>query len=380
VRLLWTLSNWKRTGPVEPSLDLAAAMQAGGHDVEVLVGRAPRGHEDHAAAAAKARGLTLADVPVALGKHRFPPRDVVDRFKLRRALRVGRYDAVVTTLRGDHRLLEAARRRAAPHVPLVRLFFGDGLRPLERDEARCLRKASAVLVPGAAPRRRLEESGVRPECLHDLHPALDIAGLAARVGDLDHRRDALGLAPDTFVFGIVARMQRHRRFELLWEACARLHAEGHAFKVLAVGRGTYAETVAYGPVKARGLDTVVHFPGYLRGEAYATTMALFDAQFLLVPGSDPTCRALREGMALGNAPIVLQRGLLPEIVDSPRVGWAVPESAAALADAMREALEDRAGTRARGEAAKAQAARRYDASGVAERLGTLLQSLAPGTA
>ena len=146
--------------------------------------------------------------------------------------------------------------------------------------------------------------------------------------------------------------------------------------MLAVGRGTYAESVALEPVKARGLEDIVQFPGYLRGTTYATTMATFDAQFLLVPGSDPTCRALREGMALGNAPIVLNRGLLPEIVDSARVGWVVPESGAALADAMREALTDPEATRARGRAARAHAAQRYDAAGVAERLGELLARLA----
>src|SRR5207248_5153713 len=32
VRILWALSNWKRTGPVEPSLDLAAALARRGHE------------------------------------------------------------------------------------------------------------------------------------------------------------------------------------------------------------------------------------------------------------------------------------------------------------------------------------------------------------
>ena len=49
MKLLWTVSNWKRTGPLEPSLDLAAAMAARGHDVEVAVGRAPRRSDDEAA-------------------------------------------------------------------------------------------------------------------------------------------------------------------------------------------------------------------------------------------------------------------------------------------------------------------------------------------
>ena len=375
MRLLWTISNWKRTGPVEPSLDLAAAMKDAGHEVHVLVGRAPRQREDHAAAAATARGLDLASIRVGLGKHRFPPRDLLDLVQLKRGLRRTSYDGIVTTLRADHRLLQAARRRAAPGTPLVRLFFGDGQRPLERDEARSLTKADAVLVPGVAPRRLLERSGVSADRLYDLDPALDITGLAEAVGDVAARRKALGIPEGTFVFGIVARMQRHRRFEVLWEACERLVREGHSFRVLAVGRGTYADLVAHQPVKARGLSSIVQFPGYLRGTEYATTMACLDAQFLLVPGSDPTCRALREGMALGNAPIVLRRGLLPEIVDTAKVGWVASESASALADCMREALEDPRATAERGVAAKAQAIRRYEAAGVAERLGALLTRL-----
>ena len=39
MKILWALSNWKRTGPVEPSLDLAAAMSRRGHEVLVVTGR-----------------------------------------------------------------------------------------------------------------------------------------------------------------------------------------------------------------------------------------------------------------------------------------------------------------------------------------------------
>ena len=34
MKLLWTISNWKRTGPVEPSLDLAKAV---GADLDVMM-------------------------------------------------------------------------------------------------------------------------------------------------------------------------------------------------------------------------------------------------------------------------------------------------------------------------------------------------------
>lgn len=360
MRLLWVISNWKRTGPVEPSLDLAAAVQAEGHDVQVLVGRTPDGLDaetgNTAAAAARARGLTVVTSRVRLGKHRSPIRDWGDGRRMREVLEDVRPDVVTTTLPNALRLVNRAR----PSVPVAYLSF-DAAAASEVSP----RGADLIVSfeAGASAQPAPRGAGVS---LVAIEPALDIERLAADVGPAAAVRAAHGVADGTFLFGIVARMQTHRRFELLWDAMALLKGRGIDCHLFAIGRGTNQESVAFGPVRALGLDEMVTFPGYLRGADYVSTLAALDAQIFLVPGSDPTCRALREGMALGVPSVVTARGMLPRIVLDGETGTVVAsETPEAWADALAALVADPERTRTLGAAAASHARDRYAAPGVA---------------
>ncbi len=367
MRLLWTLSNWKRTGPVEPSLDLAAAMAARGHAVRVAVGRAPPGRVQGVAPEAVARGLPVVDTGARLGKHAAPLANWRDRRALGRWIAAAGVDAVVATLRNDHHLAVGA----AGGRPVVRLGFGDGSERLPGRERRALAQSRGVLVFGRAAEARLRALGVPAPRLRRVGPPLAAAALRARVADPPALvRARLGVAPGVLLAGIVARLQRHRRFEVLWEALERL---GPApLHLLVIGRGTHAQEVAYAPVGARGLGSRVTFTGYLEGEAYASTLAALDVQLLLVPGSDPTCRALREGQALGVPSLVFDRGLLPELVP-PAVGRVVREDAAALAEGLAGFLALGDARRTLGEAARRHAEDAYDPASGARALEALLE-------
>ncbi|MFV1959972.1 MAG: hypothetical protein ACC662_11245, partial [Planctomycetota bacterium] len=78
MKILWTLSNWKWTGPVAPSLDLASAVARAGHDVRVEVGRAPSWEHPEAGILREERGLRAAGVAARLHKHAFVLRDLPD--------------------------------------------------------------------------------------------------------------------------------------------------------------------------------------------------------------------------------------------------------------------------------------------------------------
>jgi glycosyltransferase involved in cell wall biosynthesis len=114
-----------------------------------------------------------------------------------------------------------------------------------------------------------------------------------------------------------------------------------------------------------GLQPAVEFAGYLEGAAYVRALAGLDAQLLLVPGSDPTCRALREGMALAVPSIAFPRGQLPEIVQDGETGLLSPESAEGLAHTMRRLATEPALASRLGAAARTRAAAQYDARVVA---------------
>ncbi|MDJ0520628.1 MAG: glycosyltransferase family 4 protein [Planctomycetota bacterium] len=371
MKLLWTVSNWKRTGPVEPSLDLAVAFRELGHEVQVACGVPPATEEPESADAARARELDVVETSAQLHKHSAPWRDLRDARRLRAWIRRAQPDGLVATHRSGHRLLLRATGRDGP--PVVRLWFGDGLEDVDPRDVQALRRSAGVLVFGDAPRRQLEELGVSSERIVRTGPPLGVDAIRAQVTDPQDLRRELGIEGDRFVFGIVARLQTHRRFEDLWGAAARLRIDRVPFHLVVVGRGTHAQTVGRDPVRELGLDDHVTFTGYLRGERYATTIAAFDAQLFLVPGSDPTCRALREGMALGVPSIAARRGLLPEIVDDGVTGLVIPTGVEPLADAMRRMGEAPEAARRLGAGARDRADRLFAAPRVAAALGELWQ-------
>ena len=165
---------------------------------------------------------------------------------------------------------------------------------------------------------------------------------------------AWGLGPDDLVVGIVARVQGHRRFDLLLEA-ARIafEAEPRA-RLLVVGRGTRREGLAETPARELGIDDRVVFAGY-RGADYRSVLRSIDLFSFLVPGSDGTCRALLEAAACGIPAVTTRRGALPEIVDDGCTGTLVDEAPEALAAAWLPLLRDEALRRKVGQAARARA-------------------------
>ena len=373
MKLLWTISNWKHTGPVQPSLDLAAGVAALGHDVRVAVGVPPARYEPEAEVLREERHLARANAGARLAKHAFVLRDLPDALRLARWIRRERPEGLVATLANDHRTLLSARRRANG-PPVSRLWFSDGEGAVPAREATSLRASARVAAFGDLPVRRLLELGIPASRILRLDPPLDVRGLSTRAGPRPAARAALGIPSDLFLFGIVARMQRHRRFEMLWEAAASLARTGLAFRLLVLGRGTFQEEVGFAPVRRLGLEGHVVFAGYRLGREYARTVAALDAQILLVPGSDPTCRALREGMALSVPSLAVRRGLLPSIVEDGRTGLLVPEDGEALAAAMRRMAADPAATRAMGEAAARRARESFAAEKVAADLVEALSS------
>ena len=262
-------------------------------------------------------------------------------------------------------------------MPVFRLWFGDGLGELGPRDVRALRASAGVLVFCKAAEQRLGALGIPEGRLLRTGAPLDLGSLRARVQDPEAVRPQYGVPEGAFLFGIIARMQLHRRFEMLWDAVALLKARDLPFHVLAIGRGTNEEIVARQPVQAMGLSDCVTFTGYLRGEPYGSALASLDAQIFLVPGSDPTCRALREGMALGVPSVSTRLGMLPEIVDDGLTGRLFDLDAADMAEVMEALIADREASAALGEAARQKADEVFDARRVAADLDRVLRPWSP---
>jgi glycosyltransferase involved in cell wall biosynthesis len=238
-------------------------------------------------------------------------------------------------------------------------------------------RTAAVLVPvrsllAELPRRfRIDRTRV-----HLLEPVIEPRRLEGP--DL---RTRWGLGPMHRLVGITARIQPHRRFELLWQVARAVTAVVPEARFVLLGRGNEADTKALvtDPVQALGLAPFVVLPGYLQEPDYSAALRSLDAFLFLVPGSDGTCRAVREAMAQGLPVVSTQRGILPELLAPVRTGEvpgaAVPETVEAMATALIGLLRDDARRKATGEAARRRALLDMDPVAAAQTTAAIYEAV-----
>jgi glycosyltransferase involved in cell wall biosynthesis len=310
------------------------------------LGKPPAREEDRfAGAVARERGLALWETR-ALGKHRRFLIDCFDRRRVRRAVREFAADIVHTHVGNDLRL--ALRAGAGILVHSVYSAALDHLPPKRR---RMVVEAPAGLVVHSE--RLAAALKARRDGVCFVPPPLDRDRFDP--GRILSATRALPIPEDRLAVGVVARMQPHRQFDVLLEAFREAVRQEPSLLLVIVGRGTRADEVAREPVKRLGLEREVLFPGYVSGEDYVALLKRFDLFVFLVPGTDGTCRALREAMAMGTAPIGSRRGMIPELLGDGTAGRLVDESVPELAqtlitlareDALRKGLAREAHRRA----------------------------------
>jgi glycosyltransferase involved in cell wall biosynthesis len=215
-----------------------------------------------------------------------------------------------------------------------------------------------------------ERAGIPAEKVFFVEGAVDTERFAPRSG-LPRLAQDYGIRKEDFVVGVVARMQRHRRFELFFDAIAAVAAEVPSLKVLLVGRGTWMDEVAVKPSARKELAGRVIFTGYRRGEEYADTLRCMTVKAFLVPGSDGSCRAVREALACGVPAVSTRRGMLPEIVKDGENGILVDETAESMAAALVRVAKDEALRKRIAKGARESAKARFTLSAQAARVESI---------
>jgi glycosyltransferase involved in cell wall biosynthesis len=190
-----------------------------------------------------------------------------------------------------------------------------------------------------------------------------------------------GLGPQNKLVGITARIQPHRRFELLWQVARAVTTAVPEARFVLLGRGNEQDTQALvtGPVQALSLSPFVVLPGYMKDPDYSAALRSLDAFLFLVPGSDGTCRAVREAMAQGLPVVSTQRGILPELLAPVRAGEipgaAVPETVDAMAAQLIALLRDPHQRQAWGAAARRRAEIDMNPEAAARATATVYQQV-----
>jgi len=340
MKILHLFSNVKLTGPAEPSINLCASLKRAGYDVMFACCTSSKSSSKSVQKTAAERGLDpITDF--RLNKHLSLKDNVHDLRRLPRFLKDSHIDIVHAHLDNDHLVGGRSSRKADDRILVIRsCYSGDGLKPTLRNEYSVSRLTDGIIVASESAREGIIRRYRFPEERLWVVPAAIDTERFSQSNVLRNLRPQFGLGDD-FVLGVVARIQPHRRFEIILEAMKTVLKKEPAVKLLIVGRGSKMQRVAVEPVKRMHLEEHVKFAGFQNGQDYIDTLACFDAMIYLMPGTDGTCRAVREAMAMGKPVIAARRGMLPEIVDHAQNGIVIEDTPDTLAGAIRHLMRNR---------------------------------------
>lgn len=197
--------------------------------------------------------------------------------------------------------------------------------------------ADHIIAVSPATRDNLTEGGISPKkitvVMNGVAPVSPISD-----GEKAALRRSLGLEPDVFTFGILARIEDYKGHLYLVYAAKLLKDRGYSnFRILVAGTGAFEEEVTRA-VTEMGVEDVVQMLGF-RSDA-AALLNILDVQLNASYGTEATSMALLEGMSLGLPTIASDYGGNPFVITSGQNGLLFPsKNSAALADAMAELMD-----------------------------------------
>jgi glycosyltransferase involved in cell wall biosynthesis len=359
LRILHVVANRWWTGTADPALDLARALKERGHSVWFACVRG-----DVLEAHVRAAGVTLVE-ELSLERTARPSWLAAQISTLRRVIQTREIDVVHAHQTHDHWLAALGRRGTA--AALVRtvhhrraVHAGPAARWL-------LRRTDALVAVSEGIAARLRATGTPARRVTVVPGAVDAERFTPAVDGTPVRVELeLGAAPTV---GCVARLVPKRGHDVLLRAVARLRDRMPEVRLVLVGRGE-GRPVLESLVRELGLEKTVLFAGY-RGADLPAVLAAIDCFVLLGVGSEETCRAVLEAMAVARPVVAARAGAIPEIVVDGETGWLVDPTPETVAAALEAALRDRPRARQLGEAGR----RRVEALFTSARRAALVEGV-----
>jgi len=320
-KILHLYSNYKWTGPADHALNLAAWLKAFGKMSVYFACARRRGLQSRLYLKAIERDLAHID-GMFLNKH-LSWKIMPDIFSLKKIVAHNRIDLIHS--HQDNDALTAVLSGFGNR--LITTCYDGEPAPLTFRQRFTLRRTARIMTASLAVQTHLSE--ILPDKpIEQVEIPVDGSLFCPRPKN-EKLLTEFGITANEPVAGIVARVQKHRKFDLLLNAVEQVVREIPHFKFLIVGRGTHIDTLARRPVKQRGLEKNVIFTGY-RKDDYGDVINLFDFKVFLTPGSDGSCRAVREALACGKPVIASRKGILPELIEDGKTGILVADRTADL--------------------------------------------------
>ncbi len=370
MKILHLFSDWKWTGPAEPTVSLCAALIAAGVDVTMAYRPTPIDYPDRTVGKEAGKANLKRFEGFRLNRY-FSLKDwTFDIRAIRSYVKREKIDIVHTNLSHDHftALLAFAFRGAGPQIirsdhkrdglensPFMSRAFArtDGLVTysktiMERDitHFRFPRERTSVIPPGITPYR----------------------------GPVDDLRPELGIAPDETVIGVIGRLKPDRGYDVILKAFKAVREKTGKAKLVIVGRSSQIENSIKKPLEELGIADHVVLAGY-RVEDYFSMIAAFDIFVMMRAGSDGSARALREVMAMGKPAVVSDKGMLPELVEDGKSGFVAGTDPRVVAERITTLVTDNGLRKAFGDYAKEAAVTKWSYAAQADAMGRFYETL-----
>jgi len=314
-RVIHVASGREWRGGQRQVLYLARGISAR-REVETLV---LTGRETRLARECTTHGVTLLPVRWHAG---------LDPRVLTRLVRHSDRDTILHAHDGHaHALADLAGRLTGARVVVTRRMATPVTAP------RRYGRAAAVIALSTAIAEQAAAAGVRPERIHRIPPAVDLAALEPPPS----WPDALPLPKDeTSLVVAIAALTREKGIDLLLEAAALLRLDWPALRWLVLGEGDQRSALI-AQRHALGLDGVVELPGHVMRPEGALPRATLAVQPSRHEGFGSV---VLDAMALGVPVVASDVGGLPDALAGGGGVLIPPNDPAALARTVAELLGD----------------------------------------
>jgi glycosyltransferase involved in cell wall biosynthesis len=368
IRILHLLSNWKWTAVSEPAVDLALAQMHMGARVSFCCGRSPGGQNDDVAYYARRKGLTPVHV-LEMPKHLHVFAALRDYSRLKKIVKEFAPDIIHCHMRNAHLMAALIRKFSTRSLIVNSIYNPDG--PRNDLRSRFLFRFcndGLIVINEKSRTKALAESGFSAGSVQIAEPAVDLDRFSPD-RRISENMNSFGLPPDAFVIGMVTRIRDTRRIDLPLAAVHALADQFPQLRLLIVGRGrkgAVASVVAK-PAGEMGILNRVILPGYCDGDRLVAAYRAMDVMAYPIPGSDKSCRTVREAMAAGLPVIAPGIGFLPKLIEDNVTGRIMDFNSESLAKILQELVLDETKLRELGQRALETARQRFSAKLQAQR-------------
>jgi glycosyltransferase involved in cell wall biosynthesis len=342
LKVLHLLSNWKWTEISEPAVELALAQKQLGAEIEFVCGRGPADRAnrrvDYHAHKKELNPIHVLEMP----KHLKIQSAIRDCAILRSMLQRFKPD-VIHCHKKNAQLMGVLSRGVSKRPLIVRSCY-DSEGPPRDLRSRLMYKFGTdgmVVINERTRQRAVAHYGIPFETVQVVEPGIDLNRFCPR-RHISENRASFGLKQNAFVVGVVSRIRASRRLDIPLNA---LHALAPAYpqlQMLLVGRGRdgAVENVVSKPARRLNVFDRIVLAGYCEEDRLVAAYRAMDLLVYPIPGSDKSCRTVREAMAAGVPVIAPAIGFLPELIEDHSTGRLMEPSWESLAKIIEEFIQD----------------------------------------